>query len=215
MALKNGRSANQVFAAIDEELGNIYFALDWALWVGEHNLIQQAVADFKQYQRLAQSLAVRSPEAGGRLAERSSPDPDLFARENTHAPYTNCLHHYRLVDANNAMLMTDADGQIIAANYQAQQLSGLALGALLGMNLPGLGVDISNEGGQNSATSDPRFLHHSGASSAVEVLCLPGRAVSPGHHLLISQEKGFRGPPRGRCRAAGSPDRSAKPAGVY
>ncbi len=218
--LPTSRSPGQLLFAIDEELENIDYALDWAFWIDEANLVQQAVEDFQHYRRTyqtqpekiqlpaAQHPAAQHPAAQLSAAQHPAAQPagpqlrflDSFSRQGCERYGTGCPHVYRLVDANNAMFLVDGEGQIKAANYQAQQLSGLPLGIMLGMNLQNFSLDYTRQNWQASPISETHIQHHSGALIAIEALSLPVRPLAGNHNLVLVKKVDFEAQ-RGRSTA--------------
>jgi len=175
--LQTSRSPAQLLSAIDEELENIDYALDWAFWFGDEEMVKGAVDDLQQYRDAHQTFSAQNLPSSDRQPETPAYFLDSLAYKTNLTGGAGCPHHHRLVDAKNALLLVDKEGTISAANYQAQQLSGLPLGILLGMNLHDLGLEDPSPG---------LFIQHpSGALTAVKLLSLPVRDREQGQHLIL------------------------------
>ena len=151
-------------------MSHIRQALNWALHTGQQPLSVQAALDLEGYQQAYLALLRTST---GSL----SPLPDLITLDENGEPLPTleqagfcCDNQDQLSDANNAIMIADENGQITAANFQAQQLSGYTLESLLGMKIHELGLNGTNTTWSESPHIETHLLHRSGSSIPVEAL---------------------------------------------
>ena len=165
----------QTLHEIDEEMPHIRQALDWSLEAEQRSLSVKAARDLERYQEAFQALP-RSPT--GSLPSLSEIQP--FDIHGDHLQVLEqsgfcCDRRDQLSDANNAILLADESGQITAANFQAQQLSGYTLEALQSMKTHELGLNGANTTWAESPQIETHLIHRSGASVPVDALRTPSR----------------------------------------
>ncbi len=156
-------------------MAHIRQALDWSLQAGQRPLSVQAARDLEGYQQAY--LALPRTVTGS-----LPPLPDLHSLDINGVPLQTleqagfcCDRQDQLSDANNAILIADESGQITAANFQAQQLSGYTLESLLSMKTHELGLNGTNTTWVESPHIETHLQHRSGASVPVEALRTPSR----------------------------------------
>ena len=156
---------------------------------GNRRLTMQGARELERFQRACLSQPKHPADSLVNLADipiANQQHPTLLALENNGFC---CDRSGRLSDANNAILISDEAGRIVATNYQGQQLSGYTLEALLGMNIQDLGLNHDGANWEESPQIDTYLRHRSGAAAPVEALRTPARQGSQFSTMYILRKR--------------------------
>ncbi len=175
LLIKASQPKRQILNDIDEEMINIRQAIDLSILHKQRAASIQAARDLADYQEAYQALLRTSTGALPAL-------PDIQTMELGNASQISleqsgfcCDRQDQLSASNNAILIADDGGQITAANFQAQQLSGYTLEALLHMKTHELGLNGANISWTESPHHETHIVHRSGAAVPVDALRTPSR----------------------------------------
>jgi diguanylate cyclase (GGDEF)-like protein len=174
---------------IDKELTHLNLALDWAMLTGQRQLAIQGARDLERFRQAYQVVLLNNSTKIANLPEFDNVDLDSEHLRMVEQSGFCCDRQRHLSDANNAILIAAESGQITAANFQAQQLSGYALEALLEKNIDELGLNSHDIDWVDSPQIETHLIHRSGASVAVDALRSSSRQAQTFSYMFILRKR--------------------------